>query len=330
MPAFIRLIRARPILALDRVFLALGRILVALGRVLVAFGRVLVAFGLVLACAQAVHAANPRGVGGAVVEGVQMPAWVERADGSRAPLAPGMALSSGEQVRTGANARLLLRLSEGSKVKLGENGVLKIADLKPDEGGIFTATMSVLEGAFRFTTDALMKNRRRLVNINVTTVTVGIRGTDLWGKSDRADRQIVCLIEGSIEVGAAGEAAVTMDQPRQFYRRDKGVTAPIGFVEPAQLAQWALETEIASGRGAARSGGRWKVTLVSADTQEGALTVYDQARADGYAAEIRPVKDGDKHVYHVRIANLPSKEEAQSLAAQLRGKMGAAEPKVSM
>lgn len=292
--------------------------------------RLLIAAGFSLSAAQSVHAAEPRAGAAAVVHGVQMPAWVERADGSRAPLAPGMSLRAGEQVRTGANSRLLLKMAEGSLVKLGENGILKLADLRPDEGGVFMATMNVLEGAFRFTTDALMKNRRRLVNITVATVTAGVRGTDLWGKSDRADRQIVCLIEGVIEVGAAGETPVTMDQPRQFYRRDKGVTAPIGFVEPQQLAQWAQETEIAEGRGAARSGGRWKVTLATVDTQLGALAIYDQVRAGGYAAEIHPLKAGDKFQYSVRIGSLPSKGEAESLAEQLKGKMGVGEPKVSM
>lgn len=266
----------------------------------------------------------------AVVEGVQMPAWVERADGRRAPLAPGMEIKSGEQVRTGANSRALLKLSEGSLVKLGENGVLKMDELKPDQGGAFRAAIRVLEGAFRFTTDALMKARRREVSITVATVTAGIRGTDLWGKSDSGDRQIVCLIEGKIEVGAPGETPVLMDQPRQFYQRTQGKTAPIGLVEPRQLAEWALQTEIAAGRGAARMGGKWKVTLAAAETQEGALSVYDQLRNNGYPAEIHPAMAAGKRVYYVWIGHLPSKEEAEALAAQLRGQMGAGEPRVSM
>jgi hypothetical protein len=265
----------------------------------------------------------------AVVEGVQMPAWVEQGDGRKAPLAPGMELKAGEQVRTGNNSRVLLKLSEGSLVKLGENGVLRIDELKPDEGGIFKAALKVVEGAFRFTTDALMKNRRRSVNITVATVTTGIRGTDLWGKSNPNDRQVVCLIEGKIEVGAEGEKPVVMDQPRQFYQRNQGETAPVGYVDPTLLDQWALETEIASGQGAARAGGKWKVTLVSSDTQEGALAVYDQVRANGYAAEIHPAKAGEKRIYNVRIGHLPSKAEAEALAAQLKGKMGVADPKVS-
>ena len=186
----------------------------------------------------------------------------------------------------------------------------------------------MFEGAFRFTTDLAAKQRRRDVNITVATVTAGIRGTDLWGRS-RDERQVVCLIEGKIEVGAEGEQAVTMDQPRQFYIRDKGKTQPLAFVEPQQLNEWAKETEIERGKGAARRGGKWSVQLVSADTQRDALTVYDAVRKAGYPAQIDSTKEGDKRSYSVRIRNLPSKAEAAALADQLRGKHGVAQPKVS-
>ena len=268
----------------------------------------------------------------AVVEGVQMPAWVERAvigGIRRIPLAPGMELRGGDEVKTGAGSRLYIKFAEGSLLKLGENASLRILDLAPERGGLFRAALNVLQGAFRFTTDLLAKERRREVSIRVATVTAGIRGTDLWGKSDAADRQTVCLIEGKIEVGAEGEAPVTMDQERQFYRREKGQTLPLGFVEPTQLAQWAQQTEIADGQGAARRGGKWRVTLASVGAQNEALSVYDQLRTAGYAAEIHPVKAGEKRVYVVRISRLPTKADAEALAAQLRGKHGVDEPKVS-
>jgi FecR protein/SPOR domain len=287
-----------------------------------------VLFAALLACAALQAAAAPA----AVVEGVQMPAWVERAVAGglrRVPLAPGMELRGGDEVKTGAGSRVYLKLAEGSLVKLGENASLRILEISPDRGGLFRAALNVLEGAFRFTTDALARERRRDVSIRVATVTAGIRGTDLWGKSDREDRQIVCLIEGRIEVGAEGEAPVTMDQERQFYRREKGTTAPIGFVEPAQLVQWAQQTEIADGQGAARLGGKWRVTLATAPTQSEALDVYGQLRIAGYAAEIHPAKAGEKRVYHVRISRLPTKADAEALAAQLRGMHGVQEPRVS-
>jgi hypothetical protein len=262
----------------------------------------------------------------ATVEGVQMPAWVERG-GRRLPLLPGMELRAGDQVVTGPGSRLLVKLAEGSQVKLGENGQLRFAELSPSQE-LFKAALNVLEGAFRFTTDIVAKNRKREVSIRAAQVTAGIRGTDLWGRS-RKDNEIVCLIEGDIEVGAEGESAVRMDKPLQFYRRIDGKTQPVGTVDAKQLEQWAAETEIQPGKGGARAGGRFAVELGTAPDQATALGLYDELRNAGYPAEIRPVKDAEKIVYVVRIRQLASRAEAQALANALRGKFGITEPRVS-
>jgi len=279
--------------------------------------------GAVLALAGAQAQALPA----AVVEGVQMPAWIERA-GRVAPLAPDMELRAGDELRTGGGSRLLVRLAEGSRVKLGENAKLSLTEIEPDAGGFFKSAMKVLEGAFRFTTDALVKARRREVRITVRQVTAGIRGTDLWGRSTEA-KQIICLIEGKIEVHPENEGAIDMDQPRQFYVRANGTSQPIGFISAEQLAKWAEETEIAQGAGAAVSDGKWKLTLASVDAQAAALAVYDQLRAAGYAAAILPEKSAGRIVYHVRIVSLPTRADAEALAARLRGMPGLAGPKVS-
>src|SRR3972149_3437946 len=119
--------------------------------------------------------------------------------------------------------------------------------------------MNVFQGAFRFTTDAVRAQRRRNISITIATVTAGKRGTDLWGKA-ASDKDIVCLIEGKIEVQRGQEQAIVMDQPLSFYIAPRGAPAlPVAPVDPAQLRQWAAETEIASGAGAARRGGKWKV-----------------------------------------------------------------------
>ena len=55
----------------------------------------------------------------ATVEAVQMPAWVQRA-GGRLPILPSTQLRADDQVFTGAGARLLIKLAEGSVVKRGE------------------------------------------------------------------------------------------------------------------------------------------------------------------------------------------------------------------
>jgi hypothetical protein len=285
----------------------------------------LILAGAALLAAQIAAAASPH----AVVEAVQMPAWVER-DGARVPLAPGMELRRTDRLLTGANARLLLKMGEGSLVKLGEAGTLKLDQLADGKDRVFTAALNVLQGAFRFTTSALQKQRRRNINITVASVTAGIRGTDVWGKA-AADRDIVCLIEGKIEVQRGQDQPILMDQPLSFYIAPKNAPPlPVAPVDAEQLRQWAAETEIEPGKGAARRGGKWKVLAASAETQENALKLYDALRAAGYAAEIRPAMAGEKRIYNVRLAHLASKADAEALAASIRGKTGVAEPKVSL
>jgi hypothetical protein len=281
--------------------------------------------GAVLLASQLAAAA----ISNAVVEAVQMPAWVERG-GAKIPLAPGMELRGTDQLRTGTNAKLLLKMGEGSLVKLGEGGALRLDQLAEGKDKVFTAALNVLRGAFRFTTAVAQKQRRRNINITIATVTAGIRGTDVWGKA-AADRDIVCLIEGRIEVQLGQDQPFMMDQALSFYIAPKNAPPlPVAPVDPEQLRQWATETDIAAGTGAARRGGRWKVIAASTDTQEDALKLYDALRAAGYAAEIRPATAGEKRVYDVRLAQLPSKSDADALAASIRGKMGVTEPKVSL
>lgn len=268
-----------------------------------------------------------------VVEGVQMPAWVEHASGARDPLAVGMALDNKDKVYTGPGSRALLRLADGSLIKLGENGALALDDLgqkKISARDVVTASLDLVSGAFRFTTQALYKYRgERDVKVRIVTLTAGIRGTDLWGKADET-RDIVCLIEGKITV-ARGQDAFTMDQPLSFYIAPRNAPPlPVAPVSRQQLDQWARETEIGAGMGAMRKGGKWKVYVAEAATQEAALGVYDALRNAGYAAEIRPAKSGAAQVYRVRISNLTNRNEAEALGARLRGSMGVAEPKVSM
>ena len=262
----------------------------------------------------------------AVVEGVQMPAWVERG-GVKQPLAAGMELQAADRLSTGADSRILLRLAEGSQVKLGENAQMsleRLAQRQEHRQTFLQAAIDVSRGAFRFTTDVKAKLlSRREVDIRVSTVTAGIRGTDLWGKS-ADERDIVCLIEGKIAVQRESEQAVSLDQALQFYiapkaggRPDTSRPVQLATVTAAQLTQWAVETEIAAGQGAARRGGKWKLVAASSTDQNAALAVYDKLRAEGYAASIYPVGSADKRVYEVRIGGLPSRAEAEALAMRV-------------
>jgi hypothetical protein len=256
-----------------------------------------------------------------------MPAWIERR-GVRSPLAAGAELQANDKIVTGQDARALIKLAEGSSVKLGAGAQLTIADVQTRRDNVFVAALRVLEGAFRFTTDAAAKARRRDVSVTVATVTAGIRGTDFWGKA-ASDRDIVCLIEGRIELQRAGDAPLEMGDPLTFFVAPRGQPPlPVQPVNPDQLKQWAAETEVEAGRGVARRGGTWQVVLATSESQIDALRVYERVREAGYAAGIYPLLADGKRTYDVRIPSLSSRAEAQAVADALAGKHGVATPRV--
>jgi len=253
----------------------------------------------------------------AIVEAVQMPAWFERS-GARYPLTPGVELKDRDHLMTGANSRLLLRMADGSSVKLGENGSLSFEGMRMRGDNVFEAAMKVAEGAFRFTSDFFARFRgRREVRVTVRTVAAGIRGTDLWGKST-PDRQILCLIEGKIDVSPPGESPIGMDQRLSFYVRERGQSQPVAIVLADQLREWAGETETQAGRGVSKRGGKWKLTASPGLAPNRALDLYRDLRNAGYPAEIIPAKVGNKRVYNVRLSNFETRRDAESVASALK------------
>ncbi|HEX4985874.1 MAG TPA: SPOR domain-containing protein [Burkholderiales bacterium] len=254
----------------------------------------------------------------AVVEGVQSPAWVVR-DGKRQPLAAGIQLRSQDEIATGAQSRLLLRLADGSTVKLGENGRLRLAELKQKPAqGFIAATLKVLEGAFRFTTDAAAKRRTaRDITVQFATLTAGIRGTDIWGKN-LGDREVLVLIEGKVSVARAGAQAVEMKDPLTYLQAPVAGEVSVSPVPMEQLKAWAAETEIADGQGALRRGGRWKLYVASYAQQLEALALYDSLRRDGYPVRIQPQQSDGGQRYRVRLAGFSSEQEANAMGARLR------------
>jgi hypothetical protein len=255
----------------------------------------------------------------ATVEAVQYPAWIERG-GTRAPLVPGTRLQPKDKLVTGANARVRMQLGEGSAVKLGENAQFVIESA--EDRGVFRAALDVLVGAFRFTTAAISK-RTREVSIRAKTVTAGVRGTDLWGKS-ADDRDLVCLLEGRITVGAEGHPTVTLDQPLDFYQKPRDGAPAVAKVDAKQLEEWAKETEVSSGGAAARTGGKWRMVAAAKSDRDAALALNRRLRHDGYPSEIVQ-KD---NYFVVQVTSLAGEAEARALVAALREVPGVELPTV--
>ncbi|MBI3222149.1 MAG: FecR domain-containing protein [Nitrosomonadales bacterium] len=288
----------------------------------------------------------------ALVQAVQMPAWLQRG-ASVTPLQPGTALNNDDRLITGDHARVLLQSADGSQIRLGENAALTLSGMARQRDGqsLFSAVLDVARGAFRFTTGQIAKLRGRDVTVRVAGATLGIRGTDVWGKvggrmtvaameaamgkslpdadkEAKMDFDVVCLIEGRIQVEHAGDGSFVMDQPRSFYvmRKDRP-PYPVSGLSAEQLAKWSVETEIVAP--AAYQDGKWKVTLLSSDNERAALSAYDAWRAEGYAVRLRPVAQAEGWAYRLNIEQLASRGEAEALARQLTGKLGADAPVVS-
>ncbi len=227
----------------------------------------------------------PAAAAEATVEAVQSPAWVNR-DGLRLPLSAGAALSNGDEVVTGVNARARLRLADGSIVKLGENARLRIESLDLAAGAkrLLRGTLRVLDGAFR----------------------------------TAPGRGVVVRIEGEITVTPRGAAPLPMRDALTFYQAPRTGAPSIQPVPMDLLTEWAQQTEIQPNRGSLSTSGRWTLSIARFDNQDDALALYDSLRRDGYPARIRPKPVAGGQRYHVRLEGFASRAEAEALGARMR------------
>jgi hypothetical protein len=100
-------------------------------------------------------------------------------------------------------------------------------------------------------------------------------------------------------------------------------------VDPVQFMQWARETEVLPGDGAAQRGGRWRVLLTHVGSGREALDVYDAGSNAGYAAQIRvlpagagKLEKGERWDYEVLLAQLASEQEAVVVAKKIKLQLG--------
>jgi hypothetical protein len=268
-------------------------------------------FSLLCSLSTALCAAAP-----AVVDQVRAPAWVDRGERTL-PLAPGFELKSGDVVRTGSGARAYLKLAEGSTVKLGESArfTLYSHSLHPER--VFKGALDIATGAFRFTTDALHKVRaQRDVTIRVATATLGIRGTDVWGRADQ-ERDLVALIEGRIDLVRAGQTLELV--PMTYMDAPRGQPAEIRPLSLGLLRTLARQTEIEPDDGASKRQGKWGLVLGEYLSQQEALDGYDALRQAGFAVKVRPRAGADGGwQYVLQLPGFASQAEAAAAAVRIK------------
>ncbi|HKQ31033.1 MAG TPA: FecR domain-containing protein, partial [Burkholderiales bacterium] len=103
--------------------------------------------------------------------------------GQTTKLYRGASVITGDQLRTGKNARLKLRMVDGAEITLGENSEFFVReyDLRAAEG-VGTATLELTRGFFRAVTGRITKLRDNKFQVKTPLAVIGVRGTDFWGE----------------------------------------------------------------------------------------------------------------------------------------------------
>jgi cell division septation protein DedD len=147
----------------------------------------------------------------------------------------------------------------------------------------------------------------------VKNVSVGIRGTDVWGKSTD-DRDFVVLIEGKISVGSEGNPTVALEKPLDLYQKPRDAAPSVVGISQQQLDELAKETELSSAGASARVGGDWHVTAAAFPSRDEALVMNRRVRSYGYPSEV-VAREG---AFLVQVGGLADESAARALVANLR------------
>jgi hypothetical protein len=267
----------------------------------------------------------------AVVERLRSPAWVER-NGRRTALAPGMQISELDKLITGADARLLVRLPEGSAVVLGQNSTFTIETLslrKPEQASasFFSTNLRLFTGILRYATAAAesLNGRNRDVQIRTVTATIGVRGTRFWAEAT-PNEEVVCLSEGKVDVERVGEPLAVLDRPNAFWIAPAGQPArPVGIATETQIRTLTGLVALTEGSGLSQIGGSFKLRIASFAQREAAGRLIAQLQARGYGAQlnIQPASRKRQLAFEAIIAGLASEADARSVQQQLSDVPGA-------
>lgn len=162
------------------------------------------------------------------------------AEGQRRPLQAASPVHLLDVVTTGADARLVVELDDGTVLTLGENAELRIDEFVFKKPGVSDRLKLFAGGAFRFTTGRLAKTDDSVIEIKTRVPALGVRGTDFWaGPLD--GNYSVLLFDGALDVSNNGESAI-LDEPGEGTNiADGGSPGPVTRW-PQDKVQRALNT----------------------------------------------------------------------------------------
>jgi len=161
-------------------------------------------------------------------------------EGQRRPLQTASPVHLLDVVTTGANARLVVELDDGTVLTLGENAELKIDEFVFNKPGIADRLKLFAGGAFRFTTGRLVKTEDSIIEIQTRVPALGLRGTDFWaGPLD--GNYSVLVFDGALDVSNNGQSVILDEAGEGTNIADGGSPGPVTRW-PQEKVQRALDT----------------------------------------------------------------------------------------
>jgi hypothetical protein len=134
-----------------------------------------------------------------IIKKVENEAAIVVASAAR-PAVVGMAVHLKDELRTGAQGRMLVVLRDDTELTLGEKASVVIDRYVYDpDKGIGETFLQTTRGAFRFATGRMERLKEKTIVISTSFADIAVRGTEFWGGPIDA-KYGVLLLEGEIIV----------------------------------------------------------------------------------------------------------------------------------
>ena len=260
----------------------------------------------------------------AVVSAMHFPAWLVR-DFKTEPLTPGTVLQTNDLLRTGERSRVLIELSDGSVIRLGQNARFIVEQLDAaDEVPAMDKAMEfqLLRGTLRYdasTTPAAAKSR---IGIRVGAISAEFQAADIWAASI-AQREIIGLIDGEAIVRSNGSDPLVLDQALSLYvKSEKKPAAEMKRIDADKLARWSGVTRLDASLGIADRNGEWQLVLISLTRRPQADQLLAQMREQGFAVERKSVLRDGRTLHRLLLPGFVSVEAALAARARIEAVFG--------
>lgn len=149
-----------------------------------------------------------------VIERARGEVRIERNGAVIDDVAAGQTITRRDHVSTGAGSRVQLAFKDGSRVAIGENAMLVIADFLREEGRRSGALiLDLVRGAMRLVASKPKEAPDKRVEVRTAAATISSQGVDLWSGLVGGKRAVL-VIKGKVDV--RNDAGLVMLDRKRF------------------------------------------------------------------------------------------------------------------